>query len=137
MVRMQDDTVDTGGDRTTIWQAKLLEFSELDVATQFVGIGRRACVALAGFMSTHNDFLTAMIGYGYFGLVLFSLLIVYPLIKAPKRSKKAIFILSIYMVIECSVLEPIFRGYLFFLMFYMFTLKYVLIERRYLLHGTS
>lgn len=130
IARMQDDTFETGGDRTTIWENKLSKFLEYDFATQFVGIGRSACVRLAGYMSTHNDFLTAFIGYGYFGLFLFSILIAFPFIKAPKRSKKAVFVLSLYIVIECFVLEPIFRGYLFFLMFYIFTLKYALLERK-------
>lgn len=127
--RVENDNAETAGDRTTIWQRKLLAFSAYDAATQFVGIGRSACVRLGGYLSTHNDFLTAFIGYGYFGLILFSTLIVYPIFSAPRKLKKAVLILSVYMVIECSVLEPFFRGYLFFLMFYIFTLRLVLIEK--------
>jgi hypothetical protein len=130
IMRMNEGDLDTANGRTNIWMAKLGEFVELDAASQFVGIGRSACVRLAGFWSTHNDFLTALIGYGYFGLVLFSLLIAFPFIKAPRRSKKAVLILTIYIVIECCVLEPIFRGYLFFLMFYIFTIRYALIDRK-------
>lgn len=128
--RMESDNTETAGDRTTIWQRKLLAFSAYDAATQFVGIGRSACVQLGGYISTHNDFLTAFIGYGYFGLILFSMLMAYPLFYAPRRLKKVVLVLSVYMVIECFVLEPFFRGYLFFLMFYIFTLRFVMIEKK-------
>lgn len=128
--RVESDNTETAGGRTSIWQGKLLAFSAYDAATQFVGIGRRACVQLGGYMSTHNDFLTAFIGYGYFGLILFSMLMVYPLFYAPRRLKKVVLVLSVYMVIECFVLEPFFRGYLFFLMFYIFTLRFVMIEKK-------
>ncbi len=128
--RMESDNTETAGSRTTIWQRKLLAFSAYDVATQFVGIGRSACVHLGGYISTHNDFLTAFIGYGYFGLILFSMLMAYPLFYAPRRLKKVVLVLSVYMVIECFVLEPFFRGYLFFLMFYIFTLRFVMIEKK-------
>lgn len=128
--RVESDNTETAGSRTTIWQRKLSAFSDYDVATQFVGIGRSACVHLGGYISTHNDFLTAFIGYGYFGLILFSMLMAYPLFYAPRRLKKVVLVLSVYMVIECFVLEPFFRGYLFFLMFYIFTLRFVMIEKK-------
>ena len=130
MIRIENDGTETAGGRTEIWDAKLSVFLNFDFATQFVGIGRSACTRLAGYVSTHNDFLTAFIGYGYLGLFLFSSLIALPFIKAPKRSRKAVLLLTSYLLVECSVLEPVFRGYLFFLMFYIFTLKYALFEKK-------
>ena len=130
MIRIENEGTETAGGRTEIWDAKLSVFLNFDFATQFVGIGRSACVHLGEYRSTHNDFLTAFIGYGYLGLFLFSSLIALPFIKAPKRSRKAVLLLTSYLLVECSVLEPVFRGYLFFLMFYIFTLKYALFEKK-------
>lgn len=128
--RMHDDTFATGGSRTKIWNAKLSAFSQFDSSSRLFGIGFSSCTDLAGHISTHNDFLTAFIAYGILGLLLFTFLIAFPLFKAPPKARKALLILSSYMLVECLVLEPFFRGYLFFLMFYIFSLRYAIIERK-------
>ena len=130
LVRMQEDSFASGGGRSIIWKYKLSAFlNSFDVFSYLFGIGHRECIRLVWNISTHNDFVTAFIAYGLVGLILVSLIMLYPLFKVPKKSKIVVLCLTTYMVIECFALEPVFRGYLFFLMFYIFTLKYALIEQ--------
>ena len=41
----------------------------------------------------------------------------------------------LYLLIECSVLEPIFRGYFVEIMFFVFVMKYALITKSVKLQG--
>lgn len=129
LMRMADESFETGGNRTVIWKEKLHSFfRDNNVLHHVFGIGRTANIQLANRMSTHNDFLTAFIGYGIIGLILFISFFVLPVIKARKETKIVVGMLTLYMLIECFVLEPVFRGYFFFIMFYFFTLKYAIID---------
>lgn len=127
IARFQEDNLETGNSRTEIWAIKLDLFSHLDSYYQYlIGIGRHACSDLGRFISTHNDFVTALIGFGFIGFSLFSYLIVYPLLKANRGTLIAISATLILIVIECCVLEPFFRGNLVIIMLYFFVLNYAL-----------
>jgi len=126
--RIEEESFDTGGDRTSIWKEKLESFLWDSNYWHYVfGMGRKSCSELRNQMSTHNDFLTAFIGYGGMGLVLFVVIVFLPVIKAKKGMRLPVFILLLYFIIECSVLEPVFRGYLVIIMYYFFVLKYALL----------
>lgn len=129
LMRMQSDDIGTGNDRTEIWKTKLNLFGYLEFYYQYlIGIGRQACIDLGRYISTHNDFVTALIGFGLIGFSLFSYLIVYPLLKANRKNLIAISATLILIVIECCVLEPFFRGNLVIIMLYFFILSYALMN---------
>lgn len=129
LYRIEEDENGTTN-RNIIWATKLADFfsngSELD---WIIGIGQTACVQIGiGFgadWSTHNDFLTAFIAYGLLGLIIFTFSIfIYPLLKASSSDKRTVFVLLLYLFIECCVLEPLFRGYFTEIMYFIFVLKY-------------
>ncbi|MBO5810592.1 MAG: O-antigen ligase family protein [Bacteroidales bacterium] len=132
IIRMEEESAETGGGRTTIWIDKLVPFiNDSNIFELITGIGETATNKL-GYtreISTHNDLVTAFIAYGFIGLILFIyLFIIYPIIKSPRKIRLSIAIIVLYLIIEYCVLEPVFRGYIIVTMFYIFILKYVYIE---------
>jgi len=131
ITRMEDDTLDSGGNRTDIWKEKLESFFwDNNFWHRIVGMGRNDCTELRNQLSTHNDFLTAFIGYGVIGLILFTTVFFLPIIKAKKGMRLSVALLMLYLLIECFVLEPLFRGYFVEIMFYFFVLKYALLVEK-------
>lgn len=130
-VRLNEDSFATGGNRTIIWENKLnLFFNQSNIFELFFGVGKSATTELGGYISTHNDIITSLIGFGVIGLILFVYyVILYPIKVASKDARALIILFSIYIVIECCVLEPVFRAIPFFMMFYFFVLKYAIIEK--------
>lgn len=128
--RMESDNTATAGSRTVIWKTKLTEFfASSNPLVLLFGIGQTACINLGVYYSTHNDFVTAIIAYGFVGILLFLFFIFFfPVNKAGKNERINVMLLLLYLVIECMVLEPIFRGYILEIMFYFFVLKYVTIK---------
>lgn len=132
-VRLNEDSMATGGSRTVIWENKLeLFFNQSNIFELFLGIGKTSTTELGGDLSTHNDIITSFIGFGLIGFLLFVYyFILYPIKVASKEARTLIILLSMYIVIECCVLEPVFRAIPFFMMFYFFVLKYSIIEKSY------
>jgi len=125
--RMELDTNATVGNRSQIWESKLEAFSHFNVFEVFFGIGRSGCESIQseGIMrSTHNDFITALVGYGLFGLLLYVALYVRVFFKADRKKRLAIAILLLAMAMEASVAESIFRAHLTSIMFFVFIYKY-------------
>ena len=138
LMRMQDDDIETGNNRTTIWAMKLDLFGHLEFYYQYlIGIGRQACTDLGRYISTHNDFVTSLIGFGIIGFSLFSYLIVYPLLKANRGTLITISSTTILIVIECLVLEPFFRGNIVIIMLYFFILSYALMNNKPIVEETE
>lgn len=129
--RLQEDTFETGGGRTIIWQTKINSFiNNSNIMDLLFGIGRNDTNAIGVNISTHNDIVTSFIGFGIIGLILFVyFIIIYPIKIAGKNMRVYICILSIYTIIEINVLEPIFREYIVFIMFYFFIIKYCYIQK--------
>lgn len=130
MMRISEDNAATGGGRTEIWEFKIDRFLKGDnIFDLLFGIGETATVNLGMFISTHNDIVTSFIAYGTVGLLLFLYFIfVYPIIKSNKNIRPFVLIMLLYMLIECNVVEPFFRGSIVIIMFYFFILKYVMIK---------
>jgi len=130
-MRMEDESFGSVGLRSFIWKEKLhLFWEDQSFMHHLIGIGRNKCTDLANQLSTHNDFLTALIGYGISGLVLFIAAIVYPIVKARKETKTVVGMFLLYLILECFVLEPVFRGYFVLIMFYFFVLRYSMIDKK-------
>lgn len=131
IVRLMEDNASTGGGRTTIWERKFdLFFSQSNILELLFGIGKTATTEIGGFISTHNDIVTSIIGFGIVGFILFMYyMILYPIKIASKEVRFFVMLLTIYTFVEYCVLEPVFRAIPFFMMFYFFILRYVMIEK--------
>lgn len=111
------------GNRTLIWASKFAAFNELGISHLLFGVGKGPCAELGVHYSTHNDFVTAIIAYGAVGFLLFISLLLWPLRHAKKEMKVQTLCLLIFLMMECFVLEPLFRGYYIFWLFYLFICK--------------
>lgn len=114
--------------RTVIWQKKISAFMNLEFFSKFVGIGLSNVKNFGMVYSTHNDFVSALIGFGYLGLTLFVVFLLYPILKVKKHFKIPTYVLLLFILMECIVLEPFFRGMLVYFFLYLFILKNLAIE---------
>lgn len=132
MLRLESETMSDAGGRSVVWEAKLNYFNNnTNFMEKLFGIGQSNTISLSQYhVSTHNDFITALIAYGVVGLLLFLyIIVILPITKSGKGDRLAISALLIYMIVECCVLEPIFRGYFVEIMFYFFILRYAMISK--------
>lgn len=126
--RMGEEDLETGGNRLTIWAAKFDAFREYGTFSKLFGVGQPHLRYLGVFYSTHNDFITAFIGYGLIGFLLFMYFLLTPFILA-KKFKLEVLFLTCLLFIEGMVLEPVFRGLLPFYMYYILLYKYSSLSR--------
>lgn len=135
--RMESDTAYTAGSRSLIWAEKLNAYTnDLGFLHYLIGVGGRTGAEAIGYsaeianMSTHNDFVTAIVGFGVPCFLYFIYLLCYPFLYMPKGHTRIVFaVITLFVVIECSVLEPMFRGYVTYVMFYIFLYSYCVYER--------
>lgn len=120
LFRIEEGSLETGSNRTLILQMKLGAFFSAPYTPidWLIGIGKENCDNLAFSTSTHDDSLTAFIAYGFLGLICYIIFLFYPIFKS-KYHKKTVFILSIYLVMISFLQEPVFRGELSYLLFYL------------------
>lgn len=126
----EESSAETGGGRTIIWQNKLNPFFQDTFSTQIFGMGREKCVNYGVYYSTHNDFITAIVGFGFVGLLLMVLFVLSPMFKARKQNFVPIGALTLFLVLECMVLEPLYRGHLPYWMFYVLLMKLVTVQKQ-------
>lgn len=126
-----EGSTESGGNRIPIWTSKFNAFGNLDSFSTLFGIGQLDTISLGSHkIRTHNDFVTALIAYGYVGLFLFGILLARLIIRSIKFKEFAqIFPFFTLLLIESNVLEPIFRGYLLFLMLFLYIAKSISMSR--------
>lgn len=123
--RIQSET-GTGTGRTEIWSNKLHLFLEQSsVSSLLFGIGYDKAWNLGGaglsFIGCHNDYLAFFIEYGFVGVLLFLVLVFYPLRAAKSRIVRIDVLPFVsYIIIVCMTLEPFSMGYLPFCFFLFF-----------------
>ena len=105
----------TGSNRTVYWFSKLDAFFNIKNPLNWIfGIGHSGGVELGegfgGGHSTHNDFVSALIYYGFVGLILFFCAIMYPLRICQKSDRPQIFALLVYLLTCSMTIEPLARG---------------------------
>ena len=129
ITRIQSDD-GTGTNRLIIWRDKLSSFYESSGFFQFLfGIGFEPTWRLGGagkaYYGCHNDFLAFFLEYGLLGIILFFILILYPLFNCPKGSRFTIIPLLLFIVTDCFSLEPFTIGYppIYFFLFYQYLLS--------------
>lgn len=129
--RLNESTLATGTGRFDIWEAKWNSFiTDGNILELIFGIGREACFNIPPVISTHNDFLTAFIGYGFIGFILFVTMMLYPLFLVRKEYKVIVALLTLYIIMECCVLEPLFRGYFTFIIYYFYIYRFAIIHKK-------
>jgi O-antigen ligase len=122
----------TGNNRTLIWFSKINEFfSNGNLFDWIFGIGQRNGIRIGitvgdafNGMSTHNDFLSVLIYYGFVGVVLFFYAISYPLRICQKADRPQILAMLLYLLMCSMTLEPLARGNFVYwgFLFYIFVL---------------
>lgn len=125
--RMSDEKSADMSGRSEIWSMKLAYFNQLDSISKIFGIGKDACFKI-GRISTHNDFITALIAYGYIGAILFIFAVLFPFLNA-KKNKLIVAAFLVFIIGECCVLEPVFRGYYNILFYYLFVSSFSAVKK--------
>ena len=137
--RMESDSAATAGSRSLIWAEKLKTFSDTPgFLHYFLGAGGYTGAEKLGYsagianMSTHNDFITAIVGFGIPCFLYFIYLLCYPFLHIPKdQGRTVVAFITLFIAIECSVLEPMFRGYVTYIMLYIFLYTYSIYVRKF------
>lgn len=125
----------TANQRTIIWQSKINDFFLLDNPFSWIfGVGQSEGFKLGKYlgrsligMSTHNDFLSVLIYYGFIGVLLFISVITYPLRICTKEDRPQIIILLAYLLICSMTIEPLAHGNFVYWGF----LLYIIVLARY------
>ncbi|WP_448789139.1 O-antigen ligase family protein [Bacteroides graminisolvens] len=122
---MEEGSSETGGGRLPIWELKINVFEEKGFFSTFFGVGQLDCISIGKHIRTHNDFVTAFISYGWVGLILFVIVLFYPIFyKFSFKKLAGLLPFFAFLLIECNVLEPLFRGYFLFIVLFMYIFKY-------------
>ena len=124
ILRFMSDAGDAGG-RTEIWSTRLSAFfSECNIFQWLFGIGTNNSLRLGTgrVLGFHNDFLSILIRYGFFGLMSLAGLLISPIIHAPKRKKCIVFSAVLFLVICMNTIEPFTSGQWGTLYFYLYIL---------------
>ena len=105
----------TGNKRTLIWRSKLEDFFRYGNLFDWIfGVGQSKGVELGEFygkgLSTHNDFLSVLIYYGFTGIGILFSVIVYPLRICQKSERPQIIALLVFLLMCSMSIEPLARG---------------------------
>ena len=113
----------TAGNRTLIWEAKWEGFISNDLFHQLFGLGidKGRKLGFGQIQGFHNDYLAFLVCYGFVGLLLFLVVLLYPIFKS-RKSKPLIVPLIAYLLLVCVSLEPFTSGSLVYYYFYLYVL---------------
>ena len=121
----------TGSGRTIIWSSKLIDFFRKGNLLNFIfGVGQAEGYRLGGYFgdynfgqSTHNDFVSVLINFGFVGVILFLSVIFYPIRICSKQVRFQIIALLIYLIICSMTIEPIAQGSIVYLGFFFYIIQ--------------
>lgn len=117
IARFEEDD-GTGSHRTEIWLSKLSDFFyNKKMVNWFFGVGQFEGFKMGEYfglsvvgVSTHNDFVSFLVYYGFVGIALFFSVIAYPLRVCSKAYRPQILALLLYMLACGMTIEPLARG---------------------------
>lgn len=125
LTRIQEDD-GTGNARTIIWAYKFDAYSAGTLFQKIFGFGYQNGFMLGtqdgyGF---HNDYLAHLVDYGIVGIILFIILLLYPIFVCwPNKFYRAAVIAYIsYLAICCFTIEPMTAGRITYFFLYLFAL---------------
>ena len=121
----------TANNRTMIWFAKIHHFFRYDNPFNwFFGVGQSWGTRLGGAygkgLSTHSDYVSMLVYYGFAGFIIFCNVLSYPLKICKKSDRPQIFGMLVYLLTCSATLEPLARGNFAYwgLLFYTFLLAW-------------
>lgn len=108
----------TGSNRTEIWASKLTDFfNKKNPLNWIFGVGQEEGYRLGKYfglsvngISTHNDFISVIVYYGFAGAALFFSVIAYPLRICQKSDRPQILALLVYLLMCSMSIEPMAHG---------------------------
>lgn len=108
----------TGSHRTEIWLSKITDFFLIDNPLYWIfGVGQSEGAKLGNYLgstvtvlSTHNDFVSILIYYGFAGVLIFLSIIAYPMRICMKENRPQIIILLAYLLMCSMTIEPLALG---------------------------
>ena len=108
----------TGTHRTEIWLSKINDFFLLDNPLYWIfGVGQIEGGRLGNYLgstvtalSTHNDYLSLLIYYGFVGVLIFFSIIVYLLRTCSQMVRPQVLALLVYILVGSMTIEPLSRG---------------------------
>lgn len=124
LYRVEND--DDGSGRLFIWTSKLQAFFQLGLSELLFGVGSKAMGVIASsfYSSSHNDYISALISFGFIGLVLFLSMVFYPFwsVMRKKGTTERIFVLvpTVFILLNGMTLEPLNQGRLPYWCFYYY-----------------
>lgn len=128
--RFSEQNVSTAGNRLEIWNEKIyLFFSDLDFFKLLFGIGWTECLNLGTDISTHNDWITAFVAFGFVGLLVYSSIYIALLFMSYHKNAISLSVL-LFLFLESMVLEPFFRGNGMMVLLYIIAMKYSIVYKR-------
>lgn len=125
----------TGNQRTEIWASKINDFFLMDNPLNWIfGVGQSEGAKLGhlfgtsySVLSTHNDYISVLIYYGFVGVSLFISVIAYPLRICQQTVRPQIIALLAYLMICSMTIEPLAHGNFVYWGF----LLYIIVLARY------
>ena len=117
-----------GSGRTIIWENKLSKFFDSSPITWIFGMGYWNGTYLGGnttnYSCIHNDYIAYLVCYGVIGLVLYILMLIYPIRNSNKKHYLFPVVVSsvVYLAITGFTLEPLSSGMLGYFCFYFYIL---------------
>ena len=133
LLRFISDEGDLGG-RGYIWETRLSHFvTDLNAFQWLFGIGTEKALTLGTerVLGFHNDYLSALVSYGFIGLLCLFNILLSPLKKSSRRNKPIVLSLISYIALCMGSIEPFTGGQWSCLYFYIFILMLSQINYKY------
>lgn len=111
---LEQDNLDTGGGRTTIWLRVVQNFGDQSIINQFFGSGYWHRSLLSGGAEMHNELIAIWADYGYVGAVIFIFMILSMLFNNYRmdRVRSVAVMYYILMIVSLSPFQYINVGFL-------------------------
>ena len=108
----------TGSHRTEIWLSKINDFFQIDNPLYWIfGVGQMEGARLGRILgttvtvlSTHSDYVSLLIYYGFVGVLIFFSLVAYLVRICHKTDRPQVIALLVYLLVGCVTIEPLAQG---------------------------
>lgn len=119
----EQGNLDTGGNRTPIWQLMMTNFSNQDLINQLFGGGYFHRMELTGGMDLHNEFLSILADYGLIGEVMY-LSFVFSMFSFKKNVFWKQNTAVLFYILSVFSLSPFSYIFILFLIVWIYAMKF-------------
>lgn len=120
---LEQGNLDTGGDRTTIWQTMLNNYGNQGLIYQLFGGGYLHRFELTGGADLHNELFAIMADYGYLGLLLF-VVFLFSMVSFKQNEFWKQNIAAGFYVLSVVSLSPFQSVFILFLIVWIYAFKF-------------